>query len=494
MKQFFVDALSLFVQIRHRFGKRGFKATSRIKCAAAAMLIFSGCAVIYGQTQFPDRVRFLDPSGILDTYVTGGKLDVTGPFFQSLGTNGRSCASCHQASDAWSVTPPHIQARFMVSQGLDPIFRPVDGANCPSADVSTPRARQRSYSMLLNKGLIRVSIGVPDKADFSVAAINDPHNCPETTSAGLALFRRPLPSANLPFLTTVMWDGRESFKGQSLNFNLSDQAVQATLGHAQGAQAPTPDQVAAIVNFELANFAAQSFDNSAGDLDAHGAAGGPENLSQQPFFVGINDPLGADPTQFNPVAMSMFDAWANLKSREDSGYDDERNEARASIARGEALFNTLPITITGVTGLNDLPGLSSFVGSCTTCHNTPNVGNHSVPLAINIGITDYPALPALNTEGLPVYTIQCAAGALKPLNKGTTFQTTDPGRALITGKCADVGKTKGPILRGLAARAPYFHNGSATTLDNVLEFYKQRFNLNLSNQQKRDLVAFLQSL
>jgi cytochrome c peroxidase len=163
--------------------------------------------------------------------------------------------------------------------------------------------------------------------------------------------------------------------------------------------------------------------------------------------------------------------------------------------RGQALFNTFPIPISGVTGLNDLPGVpSSFTGSCTTCHNTPNVGNHSVPLAINIGITDFPAVPALDISGLPVYTIHCDAGAKTPINHGSTIQTTDPARALITGKCADIGKTKGPILRGLAARAPYFHNGSAATLLDAVNFYDQRFNLHLTGEQKEDLVAFLRSL
>jgi cytochrome c peroxidase len=71
---------------------------------------------------------------------------------------------------------------------------------------------------------------------------------------------------------------------------------------------------------------------------------------------------------------------------------------------------------------------------------------------------------------------------------------TDPGRAMISGKCADIGKLKGPVLRGLAARAPYFHNGSAATLNDAVDFYDQRFNLNLTQQQKADLVAFLQTL
>jgi hypothetical protein len=290
-----------------------------------------------------------------------------------------------------------------------------------------------------------------------------------------------------------MWDGRETFKGQSLEFDLKDQALGATLGHAQAAVAPSDDELAAIVQLEMGNYTAQSFDVQAGNLEARGATGGPMALSKQNFFVGINDPLGADPAGFNPAAFTLFDRWTS-DSKAGTPSDKPGDAARASIARGETLFNTLPITITGVTGLNDLPGLSTVKGTCTTCHNTPNVGNHSVPLAINIGVTDYPALPALNTAGLPVYTIQCAAGAATPTGKDSTFQSTDPGRALITGKCADVGKTKGPILRGLAARAPYFHNGSAATLMDVVDFYDQRFNLNLTDPQKQDLVAFLRSL
>src|SRR5215469_14099809 len=90
---------------------------------------------------------FSDPTGQIRTFSTSGEAQVNNPFFQSLGTNGRSCGSCHQASDAWSVTPKHIQERFEASDGLDPIFRTNDGANCPSADVTTLGARRKSYSM-----------------------------------------------------------------------------------------------------------------------------------------------------------------------------------------------------------------------------------------------------------------------------------------------------------------------------------------------------------
>jgi cytochrome c peroxidase len=73
-------------------------------------------------------------------------------------------------------------------------------------------------------------------------------------------------------------------------------------------------------------------------------------------------------------------------------------------------------------------------------------------------------------------------------------QTTDPGRALITGKWEHMSLFKGPILRGLAARAPYFHNGVAATLADVVEFYDRRFNIGLSAQEKSDLTAFLKAL
>ena len=126
---------------------------------------------------------------------------------------------------------------------------------------------------------------------------------------------------------------------------------------------------------------------------------------------------------------------------------------------------------------------SSFQGTCTTCHNSPNVGNHSVAAPLNIGVAD----ASRRTPDLPLYTLRNTA-------TGEIVQTTDPGRALITGKWADIGKFKGPILRSLAARAPYFHNGSAATLADVVRFYDERFNLQLSEQEKADLAAFLAAL
>ena len=142
--------------------------------------------------------------------------------------------------------------------------------------------------------------------------------------------------------------------------------------------------------------------------------------------------------------------------------------------------------------MNDALNRPIIPGFCGTCHDTPNVGNHSVKAPLNIGVANAGtgSPPALDIHGLPVFTIWCTSGPLA----GQMFEVTDPGRALISGKCVDIGKVKGPILRGLAARAPYFHNGSAATLADVVEFYDQRFDIGFTDQQKADLVAFLSAL
>jgi cytochrome c peroxidase len=114
------------------------------------------------------------------------------------------------------------------------------------------------------------------------------------------------------------------------------------------------------------------------------------------------------------------------------------------------------------------------------------VGNHSVSAPLNIGVGDLTS--SLDVSYLPVITVRPNTG------KKNTVTTTDLGRALITGKWADIGKLKGPILRGLAARAPYFHNGSAASLKEVIEFYNVRFAMGLTDAEKADLVAFLSVL
>ena len=437
-----------------------------------------------GPSSVPNPLNTIDRTGVLSTYGKTGPIDPTSAFFQSLGSNGRSCATCHQPADAFSVTPSHLRERFEKTEGTDPVFRPVDGANCPSADVSSSQARKQAYSLLLNKGLIRISLPVPAGANFVITGIQDPYNCSQTTADLPAMHRRPLPATNLDFLSMIMWDGRETVAGavpgKSIDLirSLRNQAADALVVHAQATGPPNEQQLSDIVAFEESLYSAQVYDDAAHRLVANGALGGPVDLSTQKFYIGINDAFGDDPNgaPFNPEVFTLYNSWGSLTNQPN----------RQAVLMGQSLFNNLPIAITGVAGLNDLVKQPVVNGTCSTCHDTPNVGNHSFFFSLRVGTTDSPAVSALDISGLPVYTVQCA--------NGHTVELTDPGRALVSGRCSDLGKVKVPILRGLAGRAPYFHNGSAATLDKVVEFYNQRFHLNLTDEEKFDLVAFLKTL
>ena len=359
-------------------------------------------------TSIPNLFPYPNDSGVLETLnVNGTALDVTGAFFQSLGTNGRSCTTCHKPAQGWSISAQEVAARFESTHGLDPIFRTNDGSTCDhNIDTSTEGGRRQAYSLLINRGLIRVALPVPAVgAEFRVVRVMNPYGCNETST--LSMYRRPLPSTNLSFLSTLMWDGRESsaqtgtkkitFQVNSVDptslslllFDLKHQAVDATTGHAQGA-IPSAAQVDDIVNFEMQLLTAQAQDKQAGDLNAAGATGGPTGLLSQlqAFFVGINDPIGMGPVSGSPftnIIFQLYTAWSGVFPGQ---HDEGQAQHRAQIARGQALFNTKPIQITRVAGLNDDLNVPVIQGFCGTCHDSPNVGNHSVSAPLNIGVGD----------------------------------------------------------------------------------------------------------
>ena len=462
---------------------------------AVGVALLSGAGAVRAQTPHgqpaSDPLVTPDPSGWLQTTTPRGGINTGSPFFRSLGSNGRSCNSCHQQQDGWSISAADVRRRFNATHGTDPIFRTVDGANSPLADVSTLAAREAAYSMLLDHGVIRVGLPVPARAEFTLTAVDDPYHYASANE--LSLFRRPLPATNLVWDTAVMWDGRETFAPfqppmdagidrEDTRDSLASQALHAILGHEQAASAPGELTLREIVDFESHLSTAQYADNLAGRLNEDDAMGGADILARQAFWVGINDPLGNDPTleSFDPKVMRLFDHWLDPGTRSNPAW---RAQRRTAIARGERLFDSMPIDITGVAGLNDATGKPVIHGTCGTCHDSPNIGNHSVGAPLDIGISD----ASRRTPDMPLYT-------LTNIRTGQVVQTTDPGVAMLTGKWADIGKFKGPILRGLPARAPYFHNGSAATLRDVVDFYDTRFHIGMSEQQKEDLVAFLSAL
>src|SRR5579863_4967015 len=281
-------------------------------------------ATVASAAIIPNLFPFLDPTGLISTYNANGPIDegTTNVFFQSLGTNGRSCGTCHLASDGFGLGVASVRAKFDATHGNDPLFASIDGANCPDG-TSIDRA---SHSLLLRSGLIRVFLPVPANAQYQIQAERDPYGCAVVTdeSTGVqtvSVYRRPLPTTNLRFLSAVMFDGRETIQPltaaatfqQNLQTDLMHQAIDATLTHAQATEPPTLEQQTAIVNFELGLNSAQALDFRAGWLNFAGALGGPANLSNQSYYPGTNDSLGADPegNAFNSTAFTIFAAWEN---------------------------------------------------------------------------------------------------------------------------------------------------------------------------------------
>src|SRR4030095_8923056 len=158
--------------------------------------ILMAIAVLRGQqlSFIPNGVLFPNPGGASQTYsAINGGIDLTGPFFQSMGTNGRSCATCHQLSDGMSVSAENVQRRFVQTKGLDPIFRVVDGSNCDhSMDVSTVEGRYQAYSLLRTRGLLPIALAVPPNADYQAFRVINPYGCNEKDV--ISVYRRPFPA------------------------------------------------------------------------------------------------------------------------------------------------------------------------------------------------------------------------------------------------------------------------------------------------------------
>jgi hypothetical protein len=427
------------------------------------------------------------------------------PFFQALGTNGRTCATCHQPENSMSISVDQVRERYRASHGKDPLFQPIDGANCP--DLAKPNefypidAHDNPRSLLLKRALIRIGLPWPPQGvtpEFSITGVYDPTHCETSPKYGIqssnptvSVYRRSLMAANLKYVTTVgagvtapgvtlptdpytempesgniMYDGREP--------TLQHQVMDALLTHSQAASLPSAAIIQQIVDFENNIYTAQILDKQAGPLYEDGAIGGPF-----PVWLGQAGVIAA------PDTFDSYAAWSNMPNW--APFDTQR----ASVARGEAIFNSRPLVISGVAGINDLVG-GNLPGTCATCHGNTNVGNDVHPQAQLEEGTSGPQF-GLPADDLPQFKLTCVAGKTTPFN-GSVVYTRDPGLALITGKCADIGKVKSSQLRGLAARAPYFHDGSAATLNDVVNFYNKRFSLSLSDQEKQDLVNFLQTL
>jgi cytochrome c peroxidase len=407
-------------------------------CGGEPWLASGGAAV---EGSLPQNEPFPNPTGSSATVSATGPIDLGGPFFAPSEVNGRSCATCHEPSDGWSITPRTARALFDASDGHDPLFA-LDGQDCEGLDRSTAKARRAASSLMLTRGLVRLHRPVPagDAVELELVAWEG-KTCGAVDPTQLVLFRRPRPTTNFAGMNQVLWDGIAG--PDTVDQELRNVIVGATMIHGQ-LPPPPAERIEAVLAFMRSLSTAQVFDAAAGDLAARGALGGAGHLASLPVD--------------GPAGFGLFDSWAD--ARPDDGASTQA--ARVTVARGQALFNAR---------------------GCVGCHAVSNRGHSAARIFADIGISD----PARRTSDLPLYTFRRKA-------TGETRQLTDPGRGLVTGRWSDLGRFAVPGLRALAARAPYFHDGSAATLKDVVAHYDARFGLGLSKSEKADLEAFLASL
>lgn len=440
----------------------------------------------------------INPAGLAETVTPTGAIDRTSSFFQPLGTNARTCETCHSANQGWTLSPLAVSVLFLTTGGKDALFLPHDEGSRPDADLSTFTSRLVDFApTLLARGLTRFTRTNPATSEYDVTAVSDPSGF--STTAAFLNFRRPTPTANEALVSSVTWTAGPGAVRTALSGLVGGAA---NLHEQRDPTTPVPDSVVqAQDDFQLGIFFAQSVDALAGRLDTDGATGGPTNLMNQPFHIGINDIQGLDPSgqPFSSKIFDLFDAWAVYAQDANHDHDhahacpswvpntrDHRRQvaaARAAIYRGQQIFNNTTFAISGVNGLNDLLGQTTVTGTCGTCHNTPDVGGHSVVRMFDVGTADPPNCGSM----LPQVTVR---------NKATqeTRTVCDLGRANSSHLWAQIGTFRAPPLRGLAARAPYFHDSQASTVEDVVNYFDRRFQIGLGADQKRDLAAFLKAL
>lgn len=456
----------------------------------------------------PNEMLFENPLGRLGVLNTSGPIDTKGhPFFEAIGANGRACVTCHQPANAMSVSVASIRERWLLTGGRDPIFAAIDGSNNPNL----PQELASSHSLLLDRGLFRVGLPWPPTGvtpEFTIEVVRDPTGVNRDPEYGLrsarptvSVFRRPRPAANLKYVTSpdglfnvklgvLMDKDPDTGLPSSMNImadaraaSLSIQAQSAYHDHQAGKGSLTRQQLDRILGFENQVYVAQAWDARAGSLaEPNGpAALGPANVARNAVHV-----LNSAKTP----GFHFFDMW-----QQPPAAGDARAEFRASVARGNDIFINRRFWVKDVAHINSIGLANPAKRSCAVCHNAQMSGMDLAPGWVDLGTTNYPTWTESKvwseSADLPVFKLTCRADARPHPFLGRVIYTSDPGRALITGHCADIGAVTMQQFRGLAARAPYFSNGSARDLRELVDYYDRRFDMRLTGQEKQDLVNFL---
>ncbi len=352
-----------------------------------------------------------------------------------LGGNGRSCADCHMPQEGFQLSPAAVQARFAALQEKrvhdvhadDPLFRAVD-----ADDFRENGNGASDFSNLLENGLVRVTMALP--ANVSVV---DPVTREPKAQRTVDLWRAVMPVFNVAITgadrALPLWPPgapRVPLAGQEPNgpnrqggyqhdarfATLQEQARGALLDHAQISGEPPRRMLDDLAAFESTLFSSLRVKTLA-----------------RAMFLGSTPLPDAD-----PALSALEQEGKNIFTR----------------ACGQCHGGTLH------------PGTSTP----ETAFARPIVRYHNIQTACPRPATDgYAPCPPRLARNALTYRITLATGAFQFVT------TSDPGRLLLTGQPGDLGAMDNTQLRGIGRTAPYFHNNSAATMEEVLDHYDAFF-------------------
>jgi cytochrome c peroxidase len=376
-----------------------------------------------------------DCGGERCTAIARGAFDFLDRRLHGLKGNGRACADCHMPGDHFQLSPADVEARFQNLQARrlenphadDPLFRPVD-AN----DYRINGDSASDFSNLRQNALIRITFPLPPNIRLIDPATNMPSS---ETSVDVW---RMVPTVNNVKLTGPdglnPWPrGPDPSGGYQLDgrfATLQQQALAALTAHAEIQVAPGQGMLDDLSAFENVLFSSP----------------GVRRLSNA-VSAGVTPLPNADP----PL-----------------------NELEQA---GKVVFTRACGQCHGGPGLStpQAPAVR-YHDISTQCPRPVDTG----PLAPRFAFKPCPASLARNVR---TYSIMLPPGVTAP--DGTNFirrTSSDPGRALLTGFATlgppaadDWNKLDVPSLRGISKTAPYFHNNSAATLEEVVDHYTAFF-------------------
>jgi len=396
-------------------------------------VVFSSTSRGMGQTQDNGAIKLNCEEGPCDQ-VARGRTAFNARNLKALGGNGRACADCHMPSENFQLSPAVARARFEAliaklavnKNADDPLFRPVD-----ADDFRVNGENANDYSNLVDNGLVRVTLPLPPNVRLLDSVTGQP-----TDETSTDLFRAVIPVMNVaitgPDGVAPIWppaprvpilgldpngpNRQGGYQHDARFATLQEQARGALIAHAQVSVEPPSDMLDDLAAFQQTLFSSPGVERLAAAI-ASGST---------PF---------PDP-------------------------DPELNELEQ---RGKVVFNRACAQCHG--------------GSVHPSSSTPEaaivrpiVRYHNIQTACPRPATDgfLPCPPRL-ARNARTYRITLANGATQ------TFTTSDPGRLLLTGQIADLGVMDITQLRGISRTAPYFHNNSAATLEEVLDHYDAFF-------------------